>query len=764
MLLRIKILILSLSFSLICFAQLERANQYFSQENYQDAIKNYEKVLKKDSSNIEATQNIAYSYRKLKDYTNAEIFYQKAVALNPEEPANYLYYGQALKNNNKLNEAKQQFQQLVAKYPNNLVGKMLLQSIEDVAQWEVEEKNFQVQLVENINTEYSDFSALAYKDAVIFVSERQIDFVNEKRDSYTSRPYLSIFYSKKDENFEKIKEFSAQLSTEYHDGPVSISVDGNTIFFTRSTKEKHSKQSINHSKIYQAIAKGKKWTAITSLPFNNDTYSVAHPNISEDGNTLFFSSNMPGGFGGMDLYMVTKTNESWSEPKNLGKNINTALDDVFPYFKDNKLYFSSDGHGGYGGLDIYVVERINQQWKTLIENLKSPINSSADDFGITFQDKDTGYFSSNRTGGVGSDDIYSFKWNEIQEKTAITGVLVYDKLSANGANLQLVDENDNIIQTTQTDENGRFRFDKLTTDENYLITINEEDESLLEKSKIYFTNSNGEKVLLAHRLGKGKFQFKALKYAYYDELKLIDEVDESLLTITVFGQVYKKLPGDYGDGMKIFIVDDEGNIIATATTDKNGKFIFEKLSPDETYLFKLEEDDDSYTILLTDENGNKIGNANRIAKNRYSFDRLSADKTIITLINEEDEVIKIAENEHFLIAKILYEYDSYQINETSKKELDKLITILQKNKTIGVELSSHTDDIGSDKFNLTLSQKRANAAVAYIISKGIERNRVLAKGYGKTQPIAPNKLPNGNDNPEGRAKNRRTEFQVIQLK
>lgn len=765
MLMKISILISILSLAVTtCFGQLERANQYFLQGNYIEAIKNYEKVLKKENTNIEATQNIAFAYKKLKDYANAEIYYQKAVELNPNEPSNYLYYGQVLKNNNKLSEARQQFKKLIEKQPNSLLGKILMQSIDDIYTWEAEEKNFEVKLVENINSEYADFCALAYKDAVIFVSERRVDYVNEKTDSYTNRPYLSIFYSKKDQNFEKVKEFSNQLNTEYHDGPVSISSDGNTIFFTRSIKGELSRKSINHSKIYQATAKGSKWTNITAMPFNNDNYSVAHPYISADEKTLFFTSNMPGGKGGMDLYKAIKTETGWSEPINLGAEINTSLDEVFPYFKDEVLYFSSDGHGGYGGLDIYSIRLENNQWKAPVENLKMPINSSADDFGITFQDKDTGYFSSNRSGGVGSDDIYSFKWNNIEEKTALTGVLKYNKLSSDGAKLQLVDENDQVIQTTTTDKDGIFKFDKLKMDENYLIKINEEGEELLNQSKIYITNSKGERVILATRLGAGKFKFKALKYSYYDELKPIEEVDESLLSITIFGQVYKQLPGDYSNGMKIFIVDENGNIIGTAKTDKNGKFVFEKLSPDDVYLFQLEEDDEGYNVIILDENGKVIDTAKKITKNRYNYKRLSSDKTIITLINEEDEVIKIAENENFIISKILYDYDSYQINNASKKELDKLITILKKNNTIGVELSSHTDDIGSDKFNLSLSQKRADAVVEYIISKGIERNRVVAKGYGKTQPVAPNKLPNGKDNPEGRAKNRRTEFKVVKAK
>lgn len=747
-----------------CFAQLEKANGYFELTNYPEAIKYYEKTLKKDPNNAEALRNIAFSHKKLKNYTAAEEYYQKATSLsNNVLASDHLHYGQVLKNNNKPTEAKKQFKLFLEKEPNSFLGKVLLNSIEEITVWEKEDKAFEINLVENINSKYSDFCALVYQDALIFISERQIDFVNEKTNSSTNRPYLSIFYSKKEKNFEKVKEFSNQLSTEYHDGPVSISKDGNTIYFTRSIKGELSKKSINHSKIFQASAKGNKWKDITPMPFNSEDYSVAHPWITEDGKTLFFTSNMPGGFGGMDLYMSSKTGEEWGKPVNLGNEINTALDEVFPYIKDTLFYFASDGHGGYGGLDIYSIAFKNGKAKGNPENLKAPINSPADDFGITFQDKDTGYFSSNRPGGIGSDDIYSFKWEGLVEKTAITGVLQYGKLTADNTKIDLLDENDQVIQSTTTDENGNFKFDKLSMDENYLIKIDESDESKLNQAKLYLTNSKGEKVILANKLDKGKFTFKALPYTYYDELELLEEVDESLLTINIYGQVYKKLPGDYSEGMEILILDEEGNVIGKARTDKDGKFIFDKLAPDEVYLFMLEEGNDSFNVILLDENG-KVIDAAKKSDGKFKYLRLTSDKTIITLINEIDEVIKIAENENFIISKILYDYDSYEINEPSKKELDKLITILKKNKDIGVELSSHTDDIGSASFNLSLSQKRADAAVEYILSKGIEKKRIIAKGYGKAHPIAPNKLPNGDDNPEGRAKNRRTEFKVIKLK
>jgi outer membrane protein OmpA-like peptidoglycan-associated protein/tetratricopeptide (TPR) repeat protein len=744
------------------FAQLKKADSYFKMEQYGNAIVYYEKVLKKSSTNKEATQNLAFSYRKIKDYVNAEKYYAKATELNPEESSNYLYYGQALKNNNKVREAKAQFEKFVEKEPSSFIGKLMVQSCVDIKDWEVEEKAFEVSNVENINTKNADFCPLVYKEGIVFVSERGIDLVNENQFGMSNKPYLSIFYAKEDKHYKKAKRFSNQINTLYHDGPVSISGDGKTIYFTRVDKKEQGKSYTNRLKIYTANLDGNKWKNITPFAFNSTSYSVAHPWISEDGKKLFFASDMPGGIGGMDIYVCTKQGEEWSKPINLGKNINTIENEVFPYYRKGVLYFSSDGRSGYGGLDIYSAKE-EDKWENP-ENLKSPLNSPKDDFGIFYKDDENGYFSSNREGGMGSDDIYSFRWHTLTPQTAMTGVIEYDKLAAAGMNLSLLDEDDNVIQTTITDEQGRFKFDKLGLDQNYMIRMDEDDEGKLENSKLYLTNSNGEKVLLANKLGKGKFTFQSLPYEYYDELELLVEEDESLFTVSVFGQVYKKLPGDYSDGMDIWVVDDEGNIIGKAKSDKNGRFSFDKLSPDEQYLFMLAEDDENLNMIIVDENGNVIESAKRLIDGKYRYVRLDADQNVITLINEIDEVIKIAENENFIISKVLYDYRSAEINEAAAKELDKLVLILMKNKDIGVELSSHTDSKGSDSYNMQLSQKRADKAVEYVVSKGIDKNKIIAKGFGETQPVAPNELPNGKDNPVGRAKNRRTEFKVIKLK
>jgi outer membrane protein OmpA-like peptidoglycan-associated protein/tetratricopeptide (TPR) repeat protein len=757
----ILVLVILFGVSNLSLAQLSKANKYFEAENYSDAIHYYQKVLKKDESNKEANQNIALAYRKLKDYGNAEVYFAKTVELNPEESKNYLYYGQALKNNNKVNEARVQFEKFVDKNPSSFIGKLMVESCGDIMEWEAEEKAFAVSIVENVNSKNADFCPLVYDGGLVFTSERGLDLVNETNNEISNKPYLSIYYASKEKNFEKAKKFSSQLNSLYHDGPVSISSDNKTIYFTRVGKQ-GGKGYVNRPKIFYASLDGKKWKDITPFQYNSDEYSVAHPWISEDGKKLFFASDMSGGEGGMDIYVCTKQGEVWGKPVNLGAGVNTSENELFPYFRKGTLYFSSEGHSGYGGLDVFAVKE-ESKWND-VENLKAPLNSSKDDFGIFYTDDENGYFSSDREGGVGSDDIYSFNWHTLIPQTSMSGVVELDKLGVAGAKMNLLDEEDNIVQSTVTDEFGKFKFDKLTQDDNYLLAIDSEDDSFLDNAQVYFTNSNGEKVLKANKVSKGKFKFEALPYAEYDQLELLKEEDESLFTVSVFGQIYQKLPGDYSGGMEVWVVDDEGNIIGKAIADKNGKFMFDKLSPDEEYLFMLAEDDDSLNMIIVDENGNVLESAKRLIDGKYRYVRLDSDKNVITLINEIDEVIKIAENENFIISKVLYDYRSSEINEVAAKELDKLVLILKKNKDVGVELSSHTDSKGSDSYNLKLSQKRADKAVEYVVGKGIAKEKIIAKGYGETQPVAPNELPNGKDNPEGRAKNRRTEFKVIKLK
>ena len=869
---------MTLGVSFFSFGQLNRADRHFEEEEFSAAIIYYHKVLKKDASNKGATQNLAFSYRKLKDYVNAEIYYARATTLDPGESSNFLYYGQALKNNNKLKEAKNQFEKFASKNPTSFIGRLMVQSYGDIKSWEVEEKEFEVTAIENINTKNADFCPLVYEGGIVFVSERGVDLVNTNHLSVANKPYLSLYYARKDKGFKKAKSFSNQLSSLYHDGPVSISDNGDEIYFTRADNRQHGKGYINRLQIFSAKLDGKKWKNIIPFKYNSQDYSVAHPFLSLDGNQLFFASDMEGGNGGMDIYVCKKEGEIWSKPINLGQGVNTEENEVFPYFRKGALYFSSEGHSGYGGLDVFMAKEL-EQWRIAV-NLKAPLNSSKDDFGMFYTDDTNGYFSSNRDGGEGSDDIYGFSWNAIVAKTQITGILEYDKLGASGSIIKLLDEEDQIVGSAVADKFGKFKFDKLDIAKNYSLAI----DSFLDDANLYLTNSKGEKVMLVRKTEKGKFKCQALPYKHYDELTLLNETDDAILTSVIFGQLYNKLPGGYSGVKEIWAVDDEGNIISKTTSDAKGFFSFEKLPSENEILFMLAEDDESININIGDETGKYLATAKILTDGKYKYSRLESDDASLSLIDGGDESIAFVSNETvstvnvfgqlynklpggysgvkeiwavddegniiskttsdakgffsfeklpseneilfmlaeedqsininigdetgkylatakilidgkfrfsrlaanrnilallsevdesemdlkeqdiFIFSEVKFEYQSFKVVKSGEKELDKLIAILNNNKDVRIEISGHTDSRGRTEYNQQLGRKRADAVLRYVVLKGIYKDRIRAKSYGETRPVALNNLPDGTDNPEGRARNRRVEFKVIKLR
>ena len=763
----ILLLLFSVSYS-IANGQLKKAQKLYESNYFSDAVKYYEKGLKKEPQNIKAIEQLADAYRRLQDYSSAKKWYQKAVELNTQNPETYYYYGQVLKMLNRFQDAKKQFEKYVELSSGasaKLLGKLMLQSCEEGQKLSKQKPYFDVILVKGINTENSEFSPFLYNDELVFTAERNPDILNDRTFSVNNKPYLSIFKASSKTNskteFDKITLFDKRFYSDFHDGPVTFNKEGTLAFFSRVDKSAPNKNGVVTSKLYYAVKNKKKWSKPKAFAYNNREYNLTHPALSADGKYLFFASNMPGGKGGMDIYVSKNDNGKWSKPVNLGDGVNTPGNEVFPYFYNGVLYFSSDALPGMGGLDIFYVREDND-WQEPI-NLKNPVNSTFDDFGIFMYDDKHGYFSSNREGGVGSDDIYHFERiredEDLKPKTKILGLFEYKNLPKDGVTLQLMNENDEIIEEIKTDEQGKFVFKNLSPDENYLIMLKEED--ITDDYKLYLLNENGEKVQLIEHFTKSKFKFKALPFDEYNGMELLKEEDEDLFTIGLSGQVYKLLPGDVSNEMEIMIVDDEGNVIMKTFTDKEGKFVFRKLRPDENYLLMLSEEDEDFKIVMFDEQGNLLGEAERFKNKTFKYRRLSPDENSITLINEDDEVIRISQNDRFIVSNILYEYRSAKLNETAKKELDKLVLIMKKNPKIVIELSSHTDSKGGDSYNMKLSNERAKKAKEYIISKGIDEKRIVSIGYGETKPIAPNTNPDGSDNPEGRAKNRRTEIRII---
>ncbi|MBA3706459.1 MAG: PD40 domain-containing protein, partial [Bacteroidetes bacterium] len=486
------------------FAQLKRANKHYDNFEYIKAIQLYEKVVKKNPS-AEALEKLANSYRLTKNYSQAELIYAKLMSQPNITPINHFYYGMVLKNNNKIDAAKEQFKLYSNAVPTDKKAELSVKSCDDIKLWISKAQQFEVKTVANINSKHSDFCPMIYKNQLVFVSERTKDLVNSQNFSWNKQPFLNVYFStiKKGPDgstlfSKKAKPFSWHINTNFHDGPVCFNAEQTTMYLTRVNYVVNKKDDnfVNRPGLYTAVLEGKKWGKTKPFQYNSNEYSIAHSSISADGQWLFFASDIPGGQGAMDIYVCKKENNGWGQPKNLGSAVNTPGTEVFPYIrKDGILYFSSDAHSGFGGLDIFSATNIENNF-TNVKNLGFPLNSSTDDFGIVFSDDNTnGYFSSDRSGGQGSDDIYAF--TALNKFLTVSGKILLSqnvKDPAKNAKVTLLTEDGSIVNISTTDSTGFFKFENLDPDKKYLVKLDETDPMFVNKKKFYMTDDKDKIV------------------------------------------------------------------------------------------------------------------------------------------------------------------------------------------------------------------------------------------------------------------------------
>ncbi len=333
-----------------------------------------------------------------------------------------------------------------------------------------------------INSEFSDFAPMFYEeDKVVFSSAMDSSFFHTRRYKWNNQPFLDLYVAKVDsasDDLRPAKKFSKKINTRYHEASVTFSPDGKTMYFTRNNygkKLKRDAKGTNHLKIYMSRLEGSEWTEAIELTFNNDNYSTGHPALSPDGKQLYFISDMPGSIGNTDIFVVDVLGENqFSEPRNLGPEINTERREMFPYINETTLYFASEGHTGLGGLDVYQVPFEGDQGFLEVRNLGQPINSNLDDFSFIMNEAtQKGYFASNRQGGKGDDDIYSFKRiaKEPIIENAITGT-VSDPITGETlaeALVALHSEDGTELKEVTTGTDGRFVFEDLDSNTKYLL-------------------------------------------------------------------------------------------------------------------------------------------------------------------------------------------------------------------------------------------------------------------------------------------------------
>ncbi|MGV3503381.1 MAG: OmpA family protein [Adhaeribacter sp.] len=433
------LLVLVLAGGPVCAqSDLRKANEYFQAHEFAKAIAAYQQVLQSRPPTLALARNLAQAYRLNNNSREAETWFAKVLSFPGHEPIHLYHYAEALKSNGKYAEARVQYQAYAARVPAEaaMIEKRL-QAIDLAQSWLAQPAPVEVLPVEKLNSSYADFSPVPFEQGLLFASDRPLRG-DAPLAGWTGRPYLRLFYAKKEGGaWGQPVPLEPVLNTATHNGPATAGSDSKVVYFTRTFLRRDQQQAantdptsweagtgpaqnlVNRLAIYSAEKRNGKWINIRPFAYNKvASYSVGHPALSPDGKYLYFVSDMPGGKGQTDIYYCERrTGGSWSRPVNAGPVINTSGRESFPVVgADGTLYFSSDGHPGMGGLDLFSAKGNKADWQQVV-NLKPPFNSPKDDFGLWWEsDGRSGYLSSNRDGADGTDDIYAFQPARSQSK------------------------------------------------------------------------------------------------------------------------------------------------------------------------------------------------------------------------------------------------------------------------------------------------------------------------------------------------------------
>ena len=769
--------------------RIKRAQRLMDDLNYSDAIQQFTQILE-STDDAAAKIALAEAYRKINDPVNAEYWYGQIVRLPEATPLDKLYYGQALQQNGKCDQAAEWFALFMREQPDDLRGQYLGRACD--YEEELLTRAAGIYEIEHldINSALDDFGAAVYDGGLLFASDRSKGVAVKRDHAWTGNPFLELFYvetMRTDEEdpqttvYGEVDKFDKTFNSKYHEAAVTLSEDGDQIFFTRNNykdgKLGRSDDGIVKLKVFYADKESgegedAKWGELQSLPFNSDEYSVLHPALSPSGNRLYFASDMPGGFGGMDVYYSEKENGRWNPPVNLGPNVNNEGHQAFPFVgPDARIYFASDGHVGLGGYDIYYTTEKAAFEFALPENLGAPLNSTADDHSIlVLEDGSFGYFSSNRTGGAGKDDIYSFVRTGVPVE-----VLVID------AETRLPIEGATVL-------NGCTSGSGLTDVNGVAVADMEDDMECKFTASAEFYEENSEVGSTMN----------------FTDSKLIVEIPlRPVAEFTLEGYVFDATTGEPIEGVAVELSTVTPGEPREAVSDASGFYSFE-LDDDVCYQIRgakrdylADKRDDICTTDTATTKGYEVNLFLQptIYSGTEDVARIDVDNPDARLYQEPETGLyidpttgKYADGEingstyqrgekvsggfdvgpnsvvsgdaiPFLL-HIYYDFNRATIREDARDDLDALYATLEDNPEIIVEIGSHTDARGSSAYNDRLSQRRAEAVVRYLEQRGVSRDRLVARGYGETAPV--NNCNNNVPCSEREHQlNRRTEFKVL---
>ncbi|WP_445456614.1 OmpA family protein [Flavobacterium sp. HNIBRBA15423] len=594
------------------------ADKLFDRFEYIDAASAYLKLTEKGYEDSYVQKRLADSYYNVFNTAEAIKWYAKLVEEKLQDAEIYYKYAQMLKAEGNYDEAKKQMQQFVQLKPNDERAISFQNNPNYLADLKAKRPLFEVK-TSDINSNKSDFGALLTDDNTVYFTSARNEA--RKTSGWNDEPYLDLYQAIYNEDGTlSAPTLVESVNTKWHDGPATISADGTIMYITSESfndnkfeKSDDKKSKFSRMYLYKATKNDGKWSNLTALPINSTEYSLRNPSISKDGKTLYFSSDMPGGLGGEDIWKVSVNGDEYGTPENLGEKINTPGNESFPFItSENMLYFSSNSKQGFGGLDVFEAD-LNTGSEAI--NIGEPVNTGKDDFAFSFNtSKKVAIFSSNRDG---VDNLYIAR--------PICGV-------------------------------------------NAIVMV------------------------------KSATTRKAIESAL------------------------------------INVLDDTNSLIATSSSNDAGQQSYE-VQCEKVYTFKVSKEgfEDGIFTMPASPNGTTLIEA-----------YLEPIKPIIT----EKEVI---------LQPIYFEFNKSNITAQGAEELDKLVAVMNEYPEMVIFAKSHTDSQGKDKYNLDLSERRAQSTVQYIISKGIDKERISGQGFGESEL----KIKCDKCTDEQHAQNRRSEFLII---
>lgn len=518
-------------------------------------------------------------------------------------------------------------------------------------------------LTNSINSEGNDFSPYVYDNTLYFSSDRDPDIMLTGQNNWSRTKYINLYQATlkgditPDTKMRAMHLVSERFYTGSHVGPASFSATGDTVFLSQVRVSK--KEGTFHPQLYLAVKVGKRFSKLKPLPFNNKAYALGHPFYDSKNQRLYFSSTMPGGKGGSDIYYSDLTDKGWTEPRSF-EEVNTEEDELFPFLVNNIFFFASNPNGKNGGLDLFWKLIDGTPKKQLVEGL----NSDKDDFGIyIFPGMTKGYYSSNRTG---NDDLYYFDMDcEYTIRNEMAGEFKFKRLKGLPADItiQIVDDNDYVLYETKTDKDGKFIFKEIDYDKSYSIRAMTEDDLEL---TLYNQNGEGTADLLGDE--DNVFLYRNISTDNTGTLSLIpdDMVDFGLNEGHLSGQlIYEDKPNEFPANMEVVLIDENGTETLSRITDAQGNFDFEKLSMSKNYILKIPAGGEDILLLIYDLKGNVVAQLKTNEEGEFTYRKINPDYNNRLELMEEGEEDPFSLNNQTIWGYFEYENDK----KLSRKDL-----------------------------------------------------------------------------------------------